>query len=188
MIITITGLPGSGKSTAADALAKKFNLKRYYIGGLRREMAKEKGLTLKELNEIGETEDWTDKLVDDYQKKLGETEDNFIIEGRTSFFLIPNSLKIFLTVDLQVGAERIFKEIKNSTQDKRNEGQFASVEETLESLKNRINSDTKRYQKYYNIDILDQKHYDVVLSTTSLNPDEVVQILSEKIEEYRLNN
>jgi len=184
MIITVTGLPGSGKSTAADALSKKFQLKRYYMGELRREMARQHGLTLKELNDIGETEDWTDKKVDDYQKKLGETEDNFIIEGRTSFFLIPNSLKIFLDVDLKVGAERIFKEMQNSTEDKRNEGKFTSVAEALESLKNRVISDSKRYQKYYNIDILDRNHYDIVLDTTELSPDEVFQNLSKKIAEY----
>jgi len=184
MIITITGLPGSGKSTAADALAKQFNLKRYYMGGIRRDAAKERGLTLEEFNKIGESEDWTDKMVDDYQKKLGETENNFIIEGRTSFFLIPNSLKIFLDVDLKIGAERIFKEIQNSIEDKRNEGKFNSVEETLESLKNRVSSDTKRYQKYYKINVLDPKQFDVFLDTTNLNAKEVIQILSKKIEEY----
>lgn len=185
MIITLTGLPGSGKSTVADALSKKFNLKRYYMGELRREMARERGLTLEELNKLGETEDWTDKLVDDYQKKLGETEDNFIIEGRTSFFLIPNSLKIFLSVDLKIGAERIFKEIQNSTEDKRNEGKFTSVEETLESLKARIESDTKRYQKYYGVDVLDPAHFNIVFDTTNLTADEVIQNLSKKIAEWQ---
>jgi cytidylate kinase len=183
MIITLSGAPGSGKSTVAEALVKTFNLKRYYMGQIRRNMAKEHGLTLEEFNKLGETEDWTDKKVDDYQKQLGQTEDNFLIEGRTSFFLIPNSIKIYLDADLKTAAERIFNQIQNKGGNERNEGQPISVEEMFESLKNRVESDVKRYKKYYNIDILDQAHYDIFLDTTSMTPNEVIETLAKKIKE-----
>jgi cytidylate kinase len=48
MIISIGGTHGSGKSTIAKMLAKKLNWPHYYMGGLRRETAKKKGLTLAE--------------------------------------------------------------------------------------------------------------------------------------------
>jgi predicted cytidylate kinase len=185
MIITLSGAPGSGKSTVAEILAKHFGLKRYYMGQIRRDKAKEHGLTLEEFNRLGETEGWTDKIVDDFQKKLGETEDNFLIEGRTSFFLIPNSIKIYLEVDLKVGAQRIFKQIQNSSQaqSQRNEGQPTSVEAMYESLKNRNESDVRRYQKYYGVNILRSSHYDIFLDTTNMNPSEVIETLIKKIEE-----
>ena len=187
MIITLSGAPGSGKSTVAEALVKKFNLKRFYMGQIRRDKAKERGLTLEEFNKLGETEDWTDKIVDDYQKGLGKTEDNFLIEGRTSFFLIPNSLKIYLEVDLKIAAERIFKQLQEVGGETRNEGQPRTIEEMYESLKNRVESDTKRYKKYYDVDILNPSHYDIFLDTTKMTPDEVVEDLSKKIEEYKEN-
>ncbi len=39
MIITIAGMPGSGKTTVAKILADKLNLKRYSMGDLRGKMA-----------------------------------------------------------------------------------------------------------------------------------------------------
>lgn len=44
MIITISGYPGSGKSTIADIIAKKLKLKRYSVGNFRRELAKKRGI------------------------------------------------------------------------------------------------------------------------------------------------
>ncbi|NCN22588.1 hypothetical protein GW934_03820, partial [Candidatus Falkowbacteria bacterium] len=68
--------------------------------------------------------------VDEYQKKLGETEDNFIIEGRTSWYFIPNSLKIYLDVSLEEGAKRIFLSLKA-----KNERNEASGLKSLEDVK-----------------------------------------------------
>ena len=108
MIITISGWPGSGKTTVGKLLARKLNYKFYSMGNLRGKTALEKNLTIDQLNKIGEDESWTDKDVDEYQKKLGEKEDNLIVEGRLSFHFIPKSLKIFLKVDQIIGAARIF--------------------------------------------------------------------------------
>ena len=107
MIITISGMPGSGKTTVAKLLAKRLGYEHYSMGDLRGKMAMERGISIDELNKLGEKESWTDKEADDYQKKLGETEDNFVTDGRTGFHFIPHSRKIFLKVDLRIGAERI---------------------------------------------------------------------------------
>ena len=111
MIISISGAHGSGKSTLAKELAKKLGWPRYYMGGLRREAAEKKGLTLAEYNKLGENNPETDKEVDEYQRELGKTQDNFIIEGRTSWYFIPHSLKIYLDTSAEVGAQRIWKDI-----------------------------------------------------------------------------
>jgi cytidylate kinase len=174
MIITISGLPGSGKSSVARLLAKRLKMKRYYMGEMRREIARKRGITLEELNRLGEKEEWTDKEVDDYQKELGKKEDNFIIEGRTSFFMIPDSVKIFLDVDIRTGAERIFRVIEKEGSERRNEGDFKTVDEAERAIRERIRSDRKRYEKYYGIDFLDKSHYDIVIDTTNLRVEQVV--------------
>ena len=111
MIISLGGTPGSGKTTIAKLLAQKLNWPHYYMGALRRQKAKKRGLTLAEYNKLGETDPITDTEVDEYQTQLGKTKDNFIIEGRTSWHFIPHSLKIYLIVDEQTGAERIFNNL-----------------------------------------------------------------------------
>lgn len=172
MIISISGDAGSGKSTVAKKLAEKLNWPRYYMGKLRREMAKKKGLTLAEYNKLGEKDPATDTEVDNYQKKLGETKDNFIIEGRTSWHFIPHSLKVYIGVDEKTGAKRIFKELKGKHS--RNEDKnLETVAETLKSQRARIKSDKKRYKKYYRIDVYNKKNYDFVLDTTNLNKSQV---------------
>jgi len=168
----MSGAAGSGKSTAAQKLAKKLNWPRYYIGKIRREMAKKQGLTLAEYNRLGEKDPITDSKVDKYQKKLGKTKDNFIIEGRTSWYFIPHSLKIYLSVDKQEGAKRIFKELKK--ENSRNEDKnLKTVANVLKSQHEREKSDKKRYRKYYQIDVYDKKNYDFVLDTTNLNKKQV---------------
>ena len=168
----MSGAAGSGKSTAAQKLAKKLNWPRYYIGKIRREMAKKQGLTLAEYNRLGEKDPITDSEVDKYQKKLGKTKDNFVIEGRTSWYFIPHSLKIYLSVDKQEGAKRIFKELKK--ENSRNEDKnLKTVADVLKSQYEREKSDKKRYRKYYQINVYDKKKYDFVLDTTNLNKKQV---------------
>lgn len=172
MIISIGGAAGSGKSTAAKKLAKKLNWPRYYMGKLRREVAKKQGLTLAEYNKLGEKDPTTDSKVDRYQKKLGKTKDNFIIEGRTSWHFIPHSLKTYLAVDEKVGAKRVFKELKrkNSRNEDKN---LKTVADVLKSQRERKKSDKKRYKKYYQIDVYNKKNYDFVLDTTNLSKKQV---------------
>lgn len=174
MIISLSGAGGSGKSTIAQMLADKLGWPRYYIGGLRREAAKKRGLTLEEYNKLGESDPATDKEVDEYQAELAKKEDNFIIEGRTSWYFIPQSLKIYLDVNPQEGARRIFSNLKQKNN--RNEARDLDSEEAvLESNKRRMASDTLRYRQYYGIDVYDPKHYDFYLDTTPLDREKVFQ-------------
>ncbi len=149
-------------------------MKRYYIGSMRREMARRRGMTLEKFNLLGETDPSTDKDVDDYQIELSKSEDNIIIEGRTSFFLIPKSLKLFVDVDPDEGAARILKELHDSSKAaSRNEVIPDTLEDMKRSLHERLESDRKRYKKYYGIeDAYDKRHFDIIIDTTGRSPDE----------------
>ncbi|MBD3208945.1 cytidylate kinase family protein [Candidatus Woesearchaeota archaeon] len=172
MIISLSGLPGAGKSTVAKRLAKKLGYRQYYMGRLRREAAKKRGMSLEAYNKLGETDSSTDLDVDKYQERLGKTEDDFVIEGRTSFHFIPHSFKVFLDVDMEEGARRIMGDEDACT---RNEEVAGSVKEQVTNLQERMASDHKRYQKYFGIDCYDKSNYDFVLDTTHLAPAQIVE-------------
>ena len=82
MIITISGSPGSGKSTIGQLLAKKLGFKRYSLGDLQRRLAKDNGMTIEQWNEFCYNNAIADKNADEFQRRLGQVEDNFVIDGR----------------------------------------------------------------------------------------------------------
>ena len=174
MIITISGIAGSGKSTVAKLLAKKLNYKHYSIGDFMRELAKERNTTLLELSKQAEKDQSIDKELDKKQTELGKTQDNFVIDSRLGFHFIKNSKKIFLEVQLNEAAKRILKE-------KRQHEQYKDIQESIEKIKTRISSEDKRYRGYYNIDYHNKNNYDLVIDTTNIKPEEVVEKIIKTI-------
>ena len=181
MIITIAGEPGSGKTTIADMLSKHLNWPEHYVGAMRREAAKAKNMTLEEYNKLGEKDPATDKEVDEWQKELGKKEDNFIIQGRTSWYFIPHSIKLYIKVDPRVGAERIFNQLqsKERTDEVR---EYETVEDIMALNEKRVASDNKRYRQYYGIEAYDEKNFDFVVDTTSKPVDKVFSEILQYIE------
>jgi cytidylate kinase len=174
MILSISGVPGSGKTSVGKILAEKLGMNFYSVGGLRGKMALERGISIDELNKIGEQDATTDTSVDDYQRELGTKEDDFVIEGRLSWHFIPTSFKIFLTCDPKESARRIFEgQRARDGKERGDEKVYESVEETQKAIENRVASDMLRYQKYYQLNYQDSSNYDLVLDTTSMKgPDE----------------
>lgn len=174
-------MPGSGKGTVAKLLEKRLGIKHYSVGDVWRAMAKTHGMTLVEFLEYGETHPWIDKQVDRQQALIAKKMKSGVFDGRTSFYFIPNSVKIFFACDLGEGARRI----ANDPDPKRkNEARFNNLSEAIREQKRRIATDTKRYKMYYDIDIYDRNHYDLIINTTKITPKQTVQ----KILQYLANS
>ena len=171
-IITIAGKPGSGKSTTANKVAEALGFTRFSSGTFMREIAQKRGLTLKEINLLAEKEPAIDYEVDTSLRKLGE-QDNIVIDSRLAFHWIPESFKVYLDLDLDLAAERIFQ---NMNQERVRSGENASsVHEVLIRLHDRLSSERKRYKKLYGIDPYDAAHFDLVLDTAENKPDAIAK-------------
>jgi CMP/dCMP kinase len=179
MIITITGKPGSGKSTVAKVIAKKLNYSFFSTGDFRGEVAQKHGLTIDELNEIGKKEFWTDKKVDDKVKLIGKTKDNFIIDTWLGFYFIPHAIKIFLDVDLNIAAKRIFIDQRKDEEKKE------TVNQVKEMLEKRLKETQDRFKKYYKVDFLDKKHYDKIINTTNLSKYQIINKILEFVKKEK---
>lgn len=175
MIISISGDPGSGKSSVAKELAKKLHFKHYSGGDMRGMLAKERGLTIDELNRLGENDPSTDKDVDARVTALGRKEDGFVIDSRTAWHFIPHSIKIYLKTDPRIAAERIFKDREQKKTTRTDEPHYSSPVDVLAHIKARVASDKKRYKQWYGFDHTDPKHYDLVLDTTGLTIEQTVE-------------
>lgn len=165
MIITITGTPGSGKTTIGKLLAQRLGYRFFSTGMLRRQLAKERGMTIEEFNRLGETDPSTDNIADEYQAKLGREEDNMIIDGKVAFHFIPQSVKIFITAAEDVRASRIF----NDTNPSRNQQRAKDVEEQKRLNAERVDVDNFRYKRHYGLDWGNVNNYDIVIDTSSHN-------------------
>ncbi|MFA5333613.1 MAG: cytidylate kinase family protein [Candidatus Nanoarchaeia archaeon] len=168
MILTITGDLGSGKSTVAKLVSKELKLNYYSTGQMFRKLAVDMQVSFKELNDLAKKDKRIDKRIDDYQKKLGKTENDFILEGRLGFHFIPKSIKICLRVEPKEAARRIMT-------DNRSDEKFKTLKEAEESIKSRARIEKQRYEALYKINIDDDKNYDLIIDTTKIPATEVAK-------------
>ncbi len=169
MIITISGMPGSGKTTVGKLLAEKLGYSFYSMGDLKGSMAMNRGITIYELEEAAKTDPTIDRGVDELQREIGRKEDNVIMESWMGFHFIPHSFKVFLTVDTAIAGERIWK---NPRPD---EPPMKSADEARRMLEYRFKTFEERMKKYYNINRTDLSQFDLVLDSTNLTPEETTE-------------
>ena len=186
MIISFNGDHGSGKSTMAKSVAEELGFERYYMGKIFRDLAKEKGMTLEELHVYMVDNPEVDTMVDNYLVDLAKKEDNFVVESRTAWHFIPKSLKIYLKIDDEEAAKRIYFELQKENE--RNEGKnLDTIDKVRESIIKRKEMDDERYMKFYGINIRNDKNYDLVIDTTNLSIEEsfrkVMEFIKSKISE-----
>lgn len=174
MIITISGTPGSGKSTVAKAIAKDLGFQHFSAGDFMRAMALERKISLARLLQEAKKSDQIDKEVDKRTVDLAKKEDNFVIDSRLAFHFIPKAVKLFLKCDLKEAARRAMGDVLAG---KRSEEFAKSQEEMEKKLHQRIESEVSRYEKYYGVDYLDEENYDFVLDTTSKSVPQVVSVV-----------
>jgi cytidylate kinase len=174
MLITISGPAGSGKSTAAAALAEALDYDHISGGDIFRELAAERDMTPLELNKAAEEDDQIDRDLDRRLRNIAETRDDVVLESRLAGWMAGEyaDFRIWLDAPLSVRAERIA--------DREDKSVELARKETME----RGNSEARRYLEYYNIDIDELGIYDLVLNTARLSPEGVVDVLMTTLEAY----
>ncbi len=174
MLLTVSGPPGSGKSTSAAALADAFGLDHVSGGDIFRTLAAERGLSPVEFNELAEEDDQIDRDLDRRLRDIALERDDVVLESRLAGWLAADhaDLKIWLDAPVAVRAERIA--------DREDKSVDVAREETLR----REASEALRYEAYYNIDINDLTIYDIAYNTARWGPQSVRGMLTTAIESY----
>jgi cytidylate kinase len=171
-IITIAGRPGSGKSTAAKAVAAQLGFQHYSSGDLFRALAKERGIDVLQANLSAEQNTEIDHLVDNRLQDINAHDDRLVIDARTAWHWIPHSFKVFLDLDLEVAADRILGNMDDARL--ASEHVHRDPVEYAQLLQNRLDSESRRYKALYDIDPYDMSNYDLVVNTESNSKEQTI--------------
>lgn len=175
MLITMSGPPGSGTSTAAAELADRLDLEHVSGGDIFRDLAAERGMTVESFNELAESNDRIDRELDERLRRRAIDDDDLVLESRLAGWMAGDhaTLRFWLDAPVQVRAARIA------------DREGWSTAEAEERTATREESERRRYAEYYGIDFADLGIYDLALNTARWELDTEIDLLTSAVAGYR---
>jgi len=180
IVICISGMAGTGKSTLSKKLAEKYNLKCYSGGDALKELAKAEGYdvscqgwweSLEGLNFLKERviDPKFDKAVDAKFLEYAQ-QGNVLLDSWTMPWLLKEGFKIWLMASIEKRATRVAERDK------------ITVNEAFKVLEEKEARTKAIYKKLYGFVLgEDFAPFDLVLDTDNLNAEEVFEVLCRVI-------
>ncbi len=162
--ISITGDLGSGKSSVAKILCQQLGFEYFSTGSLQRKLAAEKGMNTLDMNKFSESTKDVDDYIDNHLRNIEadpHPQSILILDSRLAWHFVPSSFKVFIKVDPRVAAQRVLADKVRS-----NEPDNKDVASTMASLKERMQSECRRFKEYYDIDYRNEANYDLVIDSS----------------------
>ncbi|MCU1357182.1 MAG: family ATPase [Acidimicrobiales bacterium] len=165
MLVTLSGLPGSGTSTVARPAAAALGIEHLDGGTAFRAFAAEEGLSLAEFAQRAEVDPTIDQALD---RRLADriAAGDVLVESRLAGWWAHRGdhagLRVWIDCDERERARRVGSRDGHDLAD------------ALATNRSREASERARYLEYYGIDLTDLTIYDLVLDSTSTGPDELV--------------
>ena len=178
MNITMTGNLGSGKTSVCKEL-KEMGYEIISAGGLFRQLAEERGMTVVEFNKLAETDKSIDKLIDDRSTRLGRELSDAVFDSRLAWHFVEESFKVFLMTDVMESAKRVYNDTERSAES------YASVTEAAEALTKRTNLEKERFKALYDVDYYNKNNYDLIIESTKATPRQIAEEIVRYYEEFK---
>jgi cytidylate kinase len=162
LLITISGLPGSGTTTVSRLVADALGLARLPGGEVFRQMAAEARMSLAEFGAHAQDHPAIDRELDD-RLQARAAEGDCVIESRLAGWLVTRAglraVRVWVDCDEEVRAARVAD--RDGT----------SVTQALLDNAARSALERARYRAVYDIDLDDRSTYDLVLDSTVDPPE-----------------
>lgn len=168
--ISLAGDLGSGKSTVADILKARLGAEYYSTGAICRRIAAEHGMDVVQMNQYMETHPEFDKLIDDGLIALSNVDKDMIIDSRMAWHFVKDTFRVYMTTEHTESARRILSA-------GRAEEKVTSLEECAEKIRQRKQSENKRYFEKYGVHCQDLDNYSLIVDTTYASPEEVAECI-----------
>jgi len=180
MVICISGMAGTGKSTLSKRLAEKYNLKCYSGGDALKELAKAEGYDVSHQGwwESSEGLNFLNQRINDpkFDKEVDAKlleyakQGNVLLDSWTMPWLLKEGFKIWLMASIEKRAARV------ADRDK------ITFDEAFKVLEEKEARTKEIYKKLYGF-ILgeDFAPFDLVLDTDNLTADEVFEVICRVI-------
>ena len=171
-IITISGKPGSGKSSTADKVAELLGYTRHSSGDMVRRILAKQHMTLEEYNTRAGSDHDLDAQVDEELRSLRDKED-IVVDSRLGFYWIPESFKVYLDLDLDLATARIYKDTVSNRMRTEVGTSVTSLPEVSRQVRNRMLNEQQRFRQLYGVDPYDKNRFDFIIDTSRQNPQSV---------------
>ncbi len=169
-IVTVSGFPGSGTSTACRLLSEQLGWHYLNAGDIFRQLASDAGASLAEFGRRAEADGRIDRDLDARMLAEARQRQGAVLEGRLTGWMIHRhavpALKIWLEATPQVRAQRV----------SRREGQ--PLDPTVQAMMEREESESSRYRRFHGVDIEDLSIYDLVIDTNRRSAEDVAEAIA----------
>lgn len=182
-IITISGKPGSGKSSTADKVAELLGYTRHSSGDMVRQVLAKKHMTLEEYNAKAASDHDLDEEVDEHLRALRDKKD-IVVDSRLGFYWIPESFKVYLDLDLEIATARIFKDSVSNSMRGSVEFKSNTLTDVATQVRERMLTEQSRFRQLYGVDPYDKSHFDLVIDTSRQNPQSVAVAVFDSYREW----
>lgn len=172
--VSISGDLGSGKSTVARLVAERLGATVVSTGSLHRDIASSLNLSAVDANLLAEVDGGIDSRIDGVTAELSESAvEPIVFDSRMAWYILRSSLKVRLLVDPEIAIGRILERPPNDV-----EG-YSSASDARRRVRQRYNSEVRRFLARYDVDITALKQFDLVVDTSDapavLVADEIVR-------------
>lgn len=167
-IITLSGKPGSGKSSTADKVAELLGYTRHSSGDVVRKFLNEHDITLKAYNDQAHMDHNLDAKVDEELRDLRSKKD-IVVDSRLGFYWIPESFKVYLDLDIDTATARIYKDLTT----RKSEDSDTSLGAVADQVRDRMNVEQSRFKSMYGVDPFNTGHFDLIVNTSRNDPQSV---------------
>ncbi len=171
-LVTISGLPGSGTTTAAHLLVGETGLEYVNTGKIFREMAEEHGMSLNDFGKYAAKNPAVDQELDRRQM-VRAAKGGIVLEGRLAGQMVTRegleALTIWLEAPLDVRVARVAGR------------EQVSLPEATRLSREREDDERDRYLEIYGLDLYDTSMYDLIIDSGSLSPRQIIEAILQRL-------